>query len=349
MEDNPETKKINFFERLKTAIFKLEDYGLFLEEKPSNAFKYFLLLIVLYIVIISFASTYSFNNVYQKIYDYINNEIPDFNIEDGILNAETYVEGYDEEYNFRLIFDTSNIDNEKIEEYRNKIEKSGVGLLLLKDKAIFYTGNNSSIENSYNDIIKEYKLNITNKDDLVKMFTGSQRISILVVFFLVNAIITFIIDFISMFADLCFVAIVGWFMARLCGIKLKMIGSMELSAYSLTLSIILSAIYTSACIFIPTFTMQYFNIFYLLVAYVYLIAALFIIKDDLIKQKQEIDKIKEVEEDVRRELIQEQGKEETEEKNIDKEPEEQKSKEDLEDDNSNNEEENNSEPDGSEI
>ena len=37
---NIQTKKMNFFERFKIAILKLEDYGMFLGERISTALKY---------------------------------------------------------------------------------------------------------------------------------------------------------------------------------------------------------------------------------------------------------------------------------------------------------------------
>ena len=41
-----ENKKIGFLDRIKIAIFKLEDYGMFLGERCSKAFKFFFLLII---------------------------------------------------------------------------------------------------------------------------------------------------------------------------------------------------------------------------------------------------------------------------------------------------------------
>jgi len=43
---NLQNKKIGFFDRLKVAIFKLEDYGMFLGERISTAFKYFFILVL---------------------------------------------------------------------------------------------------------------------------------------------------------------------------------------------------------------------------------------------------------------------------------------------------------------
>ena len=89
--------------------------------------------------------------------------------------------------------------------------------------------------------------------------------------------------------------------------------------------------------------MQYFEIIYLLIAYVYIIAAIFMIKYDLIKHTEELKKIIEVQKQVQKELEQEKledikNEEVAEEKNEEKtnENEEEKPEE-------------NRDPDGSEI
>ena len=146
--------------------------------------------------------------------------------------------------------------------------------------------------------------------------------------------------------NLFFIAIIAWFIARFCRLRLNLFGAFELSIYSLTLSILLSCVYNCTTI-LTNFRMEYFSIFYLLVAYVYLIAALFIIKDDLIKQQQELEEIYEVQKEVRKELENEDAKIPEEDK---EEPEKKKETEDEKKDD-NEEEPNNveEEPKGSEI
>ena len=79
-------KKVGFFTRLKVAIFKLEDYGIFLGERISVALKYFFILILLVSIIISMATTYQVFKMTNKLTNYIQNELPDFTYENGKLN-----------------------------------------------------------------------------------------------------------------------------------------------------------------------------------------------------------------------------------------------------------------------
>ena len=74
-------KKLNFFQRIFVAIFKLEDYGIFLFEKLSNAIKYFLLLILLMTIVLGIVNGYKSYLMITKAYDYIYNELPDFKFE----------------------------------------------------------------------------------------------------------------------------------------------------------------------------------------------------------------------------------------------------------------------------
>ena len=104
------------------------------------------------------------------------------------------------------------------------------------------------------------------------------------------------------------------------------------------ISIILSTIY-SVVYSLTGFVIEYFDIMYLLVSYIYIIAAILIIKSDLIKQQMELQKIYKVEKEVKKEL-----EEQRENKEKDEKEDEKKDKEETED-----EPMINREPDGSEI
>ena len=147
------------------------------------------------------------------------------------------------------------------------------------------------------------------------------------------------------------VAIIGWFAARICGVGFKMNPMMSLSIYGLSLSIVLDLLFD--VIYVMTgFTVQYFNVIYLLIAYVYIIAAIFMIKYDLIKHTEELKKIIEVQKQVQKDLA-----EEKESSKLEKESEEAEEveKEETEDSEANKKEEveekkeENRDPDGSEI
>lgn len=346
MEENVKTEKIGFFKRLKIAVFKLEDYGMFLGERLSVAFKYLFILILLFSLIISIATTYDFFNMTNKMKNYIKNELPDFIYEEGKLHFDQVVEAYDYDYDFALIANTDeNISEQTLKEYKNSI--TTMGMILLENKVIFISKiAETEIEENYLTLADNYQININNKSDLNDIMNNNSINQLLGTYFIVDVIVTYISNIITILLELCVVAIFGWIAARFCGINFKLSPMFSLSIYSLSLSIILKCAYEVVNIF-TGFYIEYFNVIYLLIAYVYIIAAIFMIKYDLIKQTEELQKIIEVQKQVRKEMDQEEDKEnqEEQEKKDDKKEKEDEEKKKEEEPNV----ENDREPDGSEI
>lgn len=347
--------KIGFFARFKKAIFELEDYGFFLGEKLTVAFKYFFVLVFLVSIIFSVAVVYKSTDAISKAYSYIENELPEFNYKDGNLHFDNVMEAYDHDYKFSLLADTSeNVSEEKISEYKNKIYKQGnYGALLLKNKVLLIT---PSYEDSINyaqyfaslestDSKDTEEITFSNKEELIELMYKIGIPNMLISMFIVLTIGVYLVDVFTILGDICVVAIFGWFAARICGVGFKMNPMMSLSIYGLTLSITLDLVFD--VIYIMTgFTVQYFNVIYLLIAYVYIIAAIFMIKYDLIKHTEELKKIIEVQKQVEKELAEEKAKtieEELEEEKEDSAEEEKK--EDVKEEKP----EENRDPDGSEI
>ncbi len=335
MEANDE--KIGFFKRIKIAIFKLEDYGMFLGERCSKAFKFFFLLIILTSIVISLVSGYDFYKMINKAFNYIKNEMPEFTYQDEKMISSENVEAYDSDYNFRLFINTDeNVHDETLKDYENKVSDADGGLIVLRDKVIYLYENNR-IEENYSELLKNYEIEVTNKEELVKTINDLGMGSIVLAYFSTNFIVLTISDLITNLSYLCIVAIFGYIAARFCGVRFKLSPMFALSIYSLTLPITLSCIYNIVYI-LTGFVIKYFNVMYLLIAYVYIIAAILMIKYDLIKQNEELQKIIEVQKQVRKEMDEQEEK--TEEK--------EEKEEDSNDEESPVIEENN-EPDGSEI
>ena len=345
MEEN--NQKITFFKRIKIAIFKLEDYGFFLGERFKVAFKYLLLLILILSIIISIVDTYKLNQMLSTGYKYITNELPDFSYENDMMIFPEQVEAYDEKYQFKLLINTSeNISEEEINNYKNKIYDKEYGIIVLREKFV-YMISGVETEYSYKEFFNISSLELKNKNDLQKMFSREGISAIITAFFMSDIIVIYISNLLTILGDIVVIALFGLIAARFCGLKFKTAPMFSLAIYSLTLSIILTAIY-SIVYAITGFVVEYFNVMYLLIAYVYIIAAILMIKYDLIKQHFELEKILEVQKQVHEEL------KEQEEKDKEKEKENSEEKDSKEENKPENEEENNPEinnrePDGSEI
>lgn len=346
-------KKIGFFKRIKIAIFKLEDYGMFLGERTSVALNFFLILILLISLIISIVSSYNFYKMSNTAYSYIQNELPNFKYENNILKFEKNLEAYDYDYKFRLYINTDdNVSEDILKTYKENMYSDDLGLVLLKDKAIYIFDGNV-IEQTYQELFSDQYLgqlgiNFTNKQELVNSIQNIGFGTVINVYFVANFISIFINNVITNLGYLFVVAIFGYIAARFCGVRFKMSPMISLSIYSLTLSIILSGIYL-VIYMLTGFIIKYFDVMYLLIAYVYIIAAILMIKYDLIKQSEELQKIIEVQKQVKKELNDENDKDSEKPELKEKNPEEKN----KEDDKGTKEEEpvveENREPDGSEI
>lgn len=126
----------------------------------------------------------------------------------------------------------------------------------------------------------------------------------------------FSIYFIMGFLDVFLLSILGFIVSRFTRMKLRYKPAFIMAIYALTLPIFLNAIYIVANT-LTGFTIEYFPIVYNVIAYIYIITAILMIKADFITRQQELIKIIEEEQRVKREAEQEEQdkKEEKEEDN----------------------------------
>jgi len=343
--DANKSLKMNFFVRAKRAICNVERYGEFLLEKTSTAVKYFLILILIVTLVLTIVSTYQFSKIANKAINYVRNDLPDFTYENGKVMFANSAEGYDKEVDFYDIINTdSELSDGVKEEYKNKVKDYSSAIILLQDEVIVFE-NGKFIENSYEEIEEMYNLNIKNKTDLVQTIDSIGIAGINSTYFIAAFISLYISNLLTFISDILMVCVFGYLVGRLSGVPLTLEKTLVLSFYSLTLSIILSTIYI-VVYSLTGFVIEYFSWMYLLVAYIYIIASILIIKSDLIKQQMELQKIYKVEAEVKKELQEQKDKEEPEEKN-EEDKEDKKDKKKKEKDND--EPVINREPDGSEI
>ena len=329
--------KMNFFQKIKTAIFNLEKYGLFVTEKLGKSIKYMFLLILIFTICYAGIYTYDISKMIDKGMHYIENELPEFTLsEEGNIKFESSVNGYDKDYNFKI----ENIEKDELENKDlNKYYDYSSTLLLLNDKIIFIS-NGQKIEYSYNYIQESFGLEIENKTDLIENFNNFGGKGQLTAILAITLFISFLTaNIYQIILDCLIVAIYGYFVARINRIKIKFGTVITLAIYSLTLSTILNGIYVIVYYF-TKFEIEYFSWLYIIIAYINITAAILMIKTDLIKQVMELRKIEEEQKNIINE-----NKEEN--LDIKKEKEEEKTKEDKTEDN--NGMDTDKEPDGSEI
>ena len=124
----------------------------------------------------------------------------------------------------------------------------------------------------------------------------------------------------STILDALILGTIGYITALILKLRLKFVAMIKIAIRALTLPIILNLIYiVTQTLF--GFEIKYFEVMYITVTYIYIIAAILMIKSDLIKRGQELAQIVEEEQKIKEEL----KKKEEEEKQ--KQEEEQRKKE----------------------
>ena len=260
-----------------------------------------LLIIIFSSIVLAGVTDYLLSKELTKGINYFENQFPDFSFDGTTLNVERYEEGYDEEYDIKVIADTSEIGKEQIDEYIKKTKDATTSIIILKDKIIY---RNYDIQNdyTYEYINTGFNLNNLNKADVLEEFKslGGNK-SIIATGFVVLFLTLLIENIIEVVTYILLVSIVAIFVGRICGIVIKYPVAIALSIYSLTVPVLCSLIY-GVVYNLTGFEIKYFSAMYLMIAYVYIIAAILIIKTDLMKMSKDLMKIKTVDEEIKEEL-----------------------------------------------
>ena len=181
-----------------------------------------------------------------------------------------------------------------------------------------------AVSYNYKEILGNMEITEFTKNELIEFAHSTQMYKVYISMFITLFIYTFIMCFITTLWYIAIISIFGCFTSWVVKIRMRYVAIFNMSAYAVTLSVILNMIYIIVNMFIP-FTIEYFQVMYMAVATIYLIAAIFIIKSDMIKRQEELMKIAEAEAIIRKESNEKPKDEEKEEnKETDKKPEEKK-------------------------
>lgn len=305
-EDKKENKprKILFFKKVWYSITKFEKYVDMSLEGTGRALKYLLQIVSIFVLIIAILGIYSANISLNKFIKNIEDNLPDFKYAEGQITLESAEENkvytlQDKDLNFgKVIIDLNTEDNNIIAEYENTIkednENNNIGLIILKDKVIQVVGltedaeEKSTITMTYNELLTELfgdsNVELT-KSDLVQFLNDGGRTSILIVNFCSYFIAYFIIYICSGLIYVLVLTLIGYASVKISKIKLTFAQIFAMSTYAFTLSNILNIIYFIVNYF-TGITIKYFDVVYIVIAYIYLVAVIFLIKLDNVKKQE---------------------------------------------------------------
>ena len=314
VEENKELKGMGFFKKVKYSIFNIEKYPEMATEGIGKALSYIAKLVVALAMVLSIWTLYQTYQMINEGTNYLENQFPDFSYSDGTLtvNSEEAIVIENEQFG-KIIVDTKTDSEETINQYLNQINEYGTGALVLKNRVVLKNITMiGEVSYNYQESLNSMNLTEFNKQDVVNYVQNGQINSLYFSVFISLFIYSFAMYFINTLWYAIIIGIVGYFTMWILKMKMRYIAVFNMAVYALTLSTILNIIYLIVNIFF-NFTIEYFSIMYVTVATIYLLAAIFILKTDLMKKQAEVMKIVEAQQIVKKEL-EEQEKKEQEEK-----------------------------------
>ena len=176
---------------------------------------------------------------------------------------------------------------------------------------------------NYEDLVNQIGMSNFDKEQVIEFVTGTQMTSIYLGLFSILLMSAISVYFINTILNVVLVSIFGYLATLITKMKMRYVAILNMAIYSITLPTILQMLYVIAN---QLFGIQikYFDVMYVLVSCIYMIAAIFILKVDFTKKQVELMKIAEAQELVKKQL---EEKEEEESRKKEKEQQEKKDKE----------------------
>ena len=330
-ENKEETIKTGFFRKVWNSITKIEKYPDMAAEGLGRAFAYICKVVAILAIVICLGTMYETYQMLQEGVQYLQNEFPEFSYKDGILDVqaeEKMVISEKDSYAGRTIIDTNTKEEETVNQYINEIQDSGSGIIVLKDKVILKNSAVAgTINYNYNELIGQMGIAEFNKQTVIDYFQSTEVMNLYVSIFITIFIYSFMMYLLTTLSNVVFLSVFGYLATWFARIRMRYIAVFNMSIYALTLSTILNILYIAVNIFID-FNIEYFQVMYVSVAAIYLVAAIFLLKAEFIKRQAELMKIMEAQELVRKELEEKERreKEEQEKKERQKKDKEEKKK-----------------------
>ena len=299
--ENNENKKVKgngFFKDVLKSIKdfdKYEDFGL---EGVGKTSGYLIKLVAIFTIIITCMTVYKFSNSVKEAVNYFDAKVTDLSYADGILtvnNNEKFEVASDKYITGKIIVDTENLSDEKIEEYKNQIKNQMLSAIS---------------ETSYTDFFNKYNITSLDKQKIID-YVKNNSLQIYTSVFVTMFIYMFVVYLASILVDALVLGFLAYLIARIFRMKIKYSASFSMSVHALTLSITLNMVYIIINGF-TGWTVKYFQFMYTAISYIYIVTAILMIKTDYMKRQAEVEKIKSVQEQVKEKIKQKEQEKEDE-------------------------------------
>ena len=273
-----QTKENSFIKELISSIRDFEKYPEMAAKPFSTVFKYIVKLLLIFTIIVTAISVYDLSKDINEGIEYFKNEIPNLSFKDNKLKLETSdIIRIENSGLFSLIIiNTNEINVEQKENYIDTVKNNYSSIVLLSEEVLINT-DNGVFECSYEEVAKTYKIGDMTKQDILNYFTGTNLVMLYIGIFIMSFIYLFIAYLTSTLIDALLLGTIGYITALILKLRLKYVAMIKIAIRALTLSIILNLIYILSQALIG-FEIKYFEVMYVAVAYIYIIATILMIK-----------------------------------------------------------------------
>lgn len=334
MEQETQNQKLGFFKKIWYSIDKIEKYGEMSAQGFPRAISYLFQIIIILALIVAGTTLYQTRNAINQVAQFVKDEIPNFTYSDNELKLENNeVITKEQEYLGKIIIDTNTENQEKIDKYINEISEETGGLIILKNRVIIkQVGMTGTLNYNYEDLVNQIGMSNFDKEQVIEFVTGTQMTSIYLGLFSILLMSAISVYFINTILNVVLVSIFGYLATLITKMKMRYVAILNMAIYSITLPTILQMVYV---IVNQLFGIQikYFDVMYILVSCIYMIAAIFILKSDFTKKQEQLSEVVEVQKQVKEELKENEENKQEPEKKKDKKKKEDKKQEDKEDEN----------------
>lgn len=283
---------MGFFKKAKTAIVNFEGYQQFANEQTTKTIKYFLQIVLVFVIFASISVIYPLINTVKQGVEYMKTDIPNFSIKDNKLTMESEepVTTKNEDMSLiiclgpKLTSDEVNAFFEENKTYNN------VAVLAGEQFFVKMANTSGTITYDYNTITQTLGIQELSKQTIIDYFDTSGYIklfSAIFLFMLAYLLLTYII---VTLLDALILSLLALITAKLYKVNLNYRNCFNMAIYALTLPILLNAAYVIINAF-TGFKIEYFQIMYNVISYIYIIAAILIIKTDFNKTGSDVIKI----------------------------------------------------------
>lgn len=322
-------EKMGFFKRVKTAVVNFEGYQRFADEKSSKAVKYFFQIVLIFVIFASIAVIYPLINNIKNGVEYMKTDIPNFTVQDNKLTMESEEPVTVKNENVSLVISLNpNLNKEDVNKFFEENNTYNNAALFIQDEFFIKIGTTTgTIAYDYKTLSEAIGIQELSKQAVIDYFDNSGYIKLFMAMFLFMLAYLYLTYIIVTILDVLILSILSFITVKLYRVKLDYKQCINISIYALTLPIILNTIYVLINAF-TGFTIEYFQIMYNIISYIYIVAAILMIKADYNKTGSDVIKIvEEIKKNNEEEIILEEPKQD---KKKDKEKKKEKEKKEIE-------------------